>query len=515
MKFLNLANKVMKMVNESKKSDSDGIADNESPKFPIWLLGGGVGCSIFAIAFVFIIIIAVLIHLGIIKVDLSSRPSYSGSLPSTSSVCKSITVEGYETMSVDEYVAGVINAEVGGYVDDGFNTYKAAAIAARSYALSGAKSGMNGASSDSNGNCYVPNGTSFQAYKPGPDANMVKAANDTSGMVLVNDNKIYFSEYDALCIEKDTGTNYYLCQGGIGEPNMILPKSWIISKQGQAYVDYISQYVHGRGMSQNGAWYLAIERGWNYLRILDYFYGDEGVSLANINGVSGSSNNSTLNGNFISLDNYNLWHNGLTVLNRTLSSEEIDSLNSDINTSVDNVGYGTGEAVASVGQTLIHWLEKRGYYLSYYWGGGQGYGDENNTFVGANVNWGSNKFGDDPDTGNRYRPYLGFDCSGFTSWAVRTACKADFASIGASSWSGLGSVKSISITEAKPGDMLANEGHVILVLKNNGDGSVIAAEAAGGNASGVVFSSYDTSNSSDYRVIDMSGWYKENCNSSR
>ena len=149
MKFLNLANKVMKMVNESKKSDSDGIADNESPKFPIWLLGGGVGCSIFAIAFVFIIIIAVLIHLGIIKVDLSSRPSYGGSLSYESS-CNyeetMVTVMDYTgtevlaTVPLEDYIIGVavfeIGASNGSYSSLSEHYIKTQYIAAKTWLLS-------------------------------------------------------------------------------------------------------------------------------------------------------------------------------------------------------------------------------------------------------------------------------------------------------------------------------------------------------------------------------------------
>jgi len=514
MKFLGLANKLFKHINSNKSNSSGEVetsnAEINKSNFPMWLLIGGLGGLLFAISATFVVIISTLMFLGIIDVDINFGGGKTScvNLPNINSVCKSITVVGQGTMSVDEYVAGVINAEVGGMSDENFNLYKAAAVAARSYALVGADK-------DGNGNCSVSNGQHFQAYKPNPDENMINAANETSGIVLVKDNKIYSSQYDALCIHDEDDENYYLCQGGTGEEHLVLPREWIVERQGQAYIDYIRNYVHGKGMSQNGAWYLAIERGWDYIKILNYFYGDDGATLATINADSSNSCSTSFNGNFEPLEEYNLWHANLNVLNRTLTTAEINSLNKYIDDSVDDAGYGTGAAVAAAGQSLTYWLEKQGYYLSYYWGGGHGYyGDANNTFVGVNPKWGSDEFGDDKDTGNvRKRPYFGMDCSAFTSWAIRTACKSNYGSKLAGSWYTMSGAKLISLDKAKPGDLLDSDGHVILVIKNNGDGSVITAESAGGNASGLVFSKYE--NAGNYNVVDMSSWYKDNCNSSR
>ena len=214
----------------------------------------------------------------------------------------------------------------------------------------------------------------------------------------------------------------------------------------------------------------------------------------------------TNNGNLSELVNYNLNHNNLNVLNRTLSSSEIQDLNSYIESEINKAGYGTGAGVAAAGQSLIYWLERKGYYLQYYWGGGHpGYGDGNSTFTFANPNWGSTAFGSDDHYASR--KYWGMDCSGFVSWATRTACKGNNFDSYSSSWIGKGA--SIPISEARPGDVMDKSGHVRLVIKNNGDGSIITAEESGSN-NGLVFTSY--SSPGEYTIVSMEKWYSENCN---
>lgn len=214
-------------------------------------------------------------------------------------------------------------------------------------------------------------------------------------------------------------------------------------------------------------------------------------------------------GTFNSLSSYTLKHEGLNVLNRQLNLSEISNLNTYINQEVDKAQYGTGAGVAAAGQSLTYGLEQLGYYLQYYWGGGHGgYGDNNSSFVGVNVNWGSTAFGSDGHYASRI--YFGMDCSGFVSWAIRTACNPKF---GASSTGELSLGKTISVEDAKPGDLMLNSGsHVRLVIKNNGDGTVIVAEESGGS-NGLIFNKYGEA--SGYNYIDMSSYYSKNCQSSR
>ena len=394
----------------------------------------------------FFFLLFFLIFAAAIDFDGSESEEVCVNLPAIDSVCKSITPSGYSTMSVDEYVAGVINGEVGLFNNK--EVYKVYAIAARSYALAGA-------TKDGSGNCTVPVGPSFQAYVPNPNKDMQDAASETSGVVLVRDSNIVSSEYDALCVDHDDSVNYYLCQGGTGEEHLAVPKSWINSHLSQADFNYLTNLVHGRGMSQYGSLYLVTDRNWEYTKILDYFYGDEGVSMASINGATSKCTSSN-NGSFEPLSTYNLSANGLNVLDRTLSNSEQNELNNYINSEVDKAGFGTGGGVAAAGQALAYWLEQKGYYLQYRWGGGHSYPTNNGcdlggTFVGVNPNWGSSNCG--YDDSRRSRIYYGFDCSGFVSWAIRTACKPSGFNDLAGDWASLYG-KKISLSEAKPGDVL-------------------------------------------------------------
>ena len=216
-------------------------------------------------------------------------------------------------------------------------------------------------------------------------------------------------------------------------------------------------------------------------------------------------------GDYKHLSTYTLYHEGLNVLNRTLNQSEITDLNNYINSEVDSVGYGTGVAVATAGQSLTYWLEQKGYYLQYYWGGGHGgYGDKKDTFIGANPNWGSTAYGKD----EKGRPYLGFDCSGFVSWAIRTACNPKYGSTTTNfKRGGKDHGREINIKEAKPGDLMITDGHIRLVVKNNNDGSVIVAESAGGRTSGLIFSKRTADSS--YYFIDMENYYGSHCRTSR
>ena len=106
---------------------------------------------------IFTLFVVVLFVVGAFDGDGSGSGEKCVSLPTVSTVCKTITVAGEGTMSIDEYIAGVIKAEVGGLQDENLDMYKAGAIAARSYVLANA-------AKDDTGNCTVENGQHFQAY---------------------------------------------------------------------------------------------------------------------------------------------------------------------------------------------------------------------------------------------------------------------------------------------------------------------------------------------------------------
>lgn len=204
------------------------------------------------------------------------------------------------------------------------------------------------------------------------------------------------------------------------------------------------------------------------------------------------------------LSSYTLEHEGLTKLNRTLNEEEITELNAYINESVDESGYGTGAGVAAAGQALTYWLEQHGYYLEYRWGGGHG-----SNYTGVNPNWGSDAFGCD----SNHRCNYGLDCSGFVSWAIRTACNPKFGTMDTSTMVDSSFGSKVSISETQPGDLMLKSGHVRLVIKNNGDGTVIVAEEVGTPTNGLIFSRLGAS--SNYNFIDMTNYYNNFCQTSR
>lgn len=196
-----------------------------------------------------------------------------------------------------------------------------------------------------------------------------------------------------------------------------------------------------------------------------------------------------------------------------LSDSDIDNLNSYIKSNVEKAGYGTGEGVAAAAQSLIYGLYQLGYYLPYWYGGGHALGITD----GVDENWGKTGIDTQYTTNNssRGRTTYSYDCSGFVSWAIKNACKNNFSSNSTSDFISYGS--SIELSKALPGDLMVihqigGSQHVRLIVKNNGDGSVIVAEstAGGGTHGGIQFKTY--SSASGYSIIDMDNWYKKNCN---
>ena len=197
------------------------------------------------------------------------------------------------------------------------------------------------------------------------------------------------------------------------------------------------------------------------------------------------------------LDHYTLGHAGLKILNRTLKDSEISNLESYINNEVDKAGYGTGNAVAAAGQSLVYGLEQMGYYLGYCWGGDR-------SSVGVGKSWGAPS--SECNSPSNVHHYYGMDCSGFVSWAIRNGCNSSF---GGPTTYEMEYGPHIDVTKAKPGDlMLDTDSHVRLVVKNNEDGTVITAES-GGSAGDLNFSKHG--NESGYNYIDMSAFYKKTC----
>ncbi|MBQ8681570.1 MAG: C40 family peptidase [Bacilli bacterium] len=207
---------------------------------------------------------------------------------------------------------------------------------------------------------------------------------------------------------------------------------------------------------------------------------------------------SSTTSNIQSLSEYNFYHNNLKVLDRKLTSSEVSELNNYIESQITKAGYGTGAAVAAAGQALTYWLENQGYYLQYRWGGGHG-----DSFLGVNPEWGSSAHGCDAAG----LCYNGLDCSGFVSWAIRNGCNPSY---GSNTTYYMKHGPAIDISKVEPGDLMLDlDSHVMLVVKNNGDGTVIVAEETGSPINGLVFS--QQSPTAGYEFIDMTSYYQNNC----
>lgn len=483
-------------MNNSKGNVVSDVAKKFIKKKIILLLLGGVGSTFSAILIALPLFIALLVVLGIISGGDSNGLSCV-STQTVDEVCKSITVNG-ETMSVDDYVAHVITKEFGGAPEE---TLKAQAIAARSYGVAGAKK-------DSQGNCVISDTSEgFQTYADTASDRAIQAAKDTSGMVLLNkDGNVASAEYSSNSLTKAYGSfgNTII----MSERDLEIPRDWYsknktcsdeslnkANSNKDAYGRTVYGCGHGRGMGQIAAKYLAEEKNYTYSQILEYFYGKDSPYQWTLGSPTGSSSN--CGGTLTTLDHYTLGHAGLKILNRTLKDSEISNLEAYINNEVDKAGYGTGNAVAAAGQSLVYGLEQMGYYLGYCWGGDR-------SSVGVGKNWGAAS--SSCNSPSNVHHYYGMDCSGFVSWAIRNGCNSSF---GGPTTYEMEYGPHIDVKKAKPGDiMLDTDSHVRLVVKNNEDGTVITAES-GGSAGDLNFSKHG--NESGYNYIDMSAFYKKTC----
>lgn len=172
------------------------------------------------------------------------------------------------TYDLEDYVAGVVRHEVAS--NQGEEAHKALAVVARTYTLAVTK------------NCTVSieNSTNSQmATIEDVDDYASKAANATSGKVLIYNGQIFASQYDSYCYN-DKDCNY-------GEENGKLYVDYTKLPNGEKHRVYLSKeyegYInggHGRGLSQVVAYEMAAN-GSTYEEIVKFFYSD-GVSIVNM-----------------------------------------------------------------------------------------------------------------------------------------------------------------------------------------------------------------------------------------
>lgn len=182
----------------------------------------------------------------------------------------------------------------------------------------------------------------------------------------------------------------------------------------------------------------------------------------------------------------------------------VEAIGEDGETELENkiktaVGSGcSGASVARAAIALIDGLHAKGFHLPYYYGGGH---VSKNPIVDRQ--WGANIGASTQKPNGSYDYYKGLDCSGFVMWAMHAANITG--AYDASGYLSLG--EHIPFSKLSPGDVIANTGHVILVLENTGS-ELKTAESTGG---GVQYKTYGYDKASYYTGISMSEYYANHC----
>lgn len=218
------------------------------------------------------------------------------------SECRGVTVNGYGTYSLEEYVAGVVKSEFGASASNDENRYKISkvnAIAARSFVVS--QGGCNKT---------VNSSPTYQVFNPIDKNNQydkiyLKAAMDTAGQVIVKNGKVqsgYFVTVPTSMYITKLNGNWTFDM--LGDPHdestkytYTMPESDIMRISsytgGLVYPDESSG--HHWGIPTVGAAY-EVEKGTSTEEILNMFYGKD-IKLATLSGIDTSSNEKTDSGN--------------------------------------------------------------------------------------------------------------------------------------------------------------------------------------------------------------------------
>ena len=192
------------------------------------------------------------------NINSSSIGLYGGSL------CPNgITVEGTGTISLEDYVAGVVTAENNWSDGGNIENMKAQAVAARTY----------GVINSNHCQSSIGNSQATQVYKkPVENSLAVRAAQETAGMVIKYNGQLFNPEYDAFCVIEKSSDSYTINQPSQyhSGQHQVIPASFINEKSSNHKgIDYC--FGHGRGMSQVGSRYLSTQ-GYTFDQILQYYY---------------------------------------------------------------------------------------------------------------------------------------------------------------------------------------------------------------------------------------------------
>ncbi len=440
-------------------------------------------------------------------------------------VCEQIHV--YDTPSgedgtyhLEEYIAGVVAHEVGAFNDD--TLYEVFAIAARTYALRRLQN-----SSD----CSIPGNTTAQVFGKTDNEKIIEAVNRTRGLVLADNGSLISTEYDAFCWDTKDDNYYNVCQKDYDTGNVLkVPVSWAeeyVGKiSGKKFLTTPRYQSHGRGMSQQGAYYMAMELGYTREQILSFFYGNSSrlmsIYASSYTGEFPINPNDPIYQNLDFLINKSL--DSLLIANDTNTGE----FNNYLASVVEESGVGTREAVVNVAVSLIGSLANMGYKLNYQWGGKY-------YAAGVNPNWGNitNPNNYCGSYGAKYNitkctthyKWISFDCSGFVNWAfingfgLKSFNELQNKGIYRLTQTSSANRKNLNANTAVcgAGDVLIKPGaHIVLIVGLDSESKrYIVAESTGSNIStktGGVKLSYYNYNASGYFCGDMSSIYGTSAN---
>lgn len=481
-------------------------------KNPTIIIGAGI----------VLLILLILIIIIVISEEQTSKYTGLGGYPylSLDNLCEEVyvvdTPSGEDGVySLEEYVAGVVAHEIGAFNND--TMYEVGAIAARTYALRR----MQGSDS-----CKIAGNTTAQVFGKTDNARIIAAAEKTKGLVLTKDGAMTSTEYDAFCWDTKDANYYNLCQHEFDTGNTLqVPISWaeeyVAKISGRKFLTTSRYQSHGRGMSQQGAYYLAMEKNYSRDDILAFFYGSDAKLM--------SIYPSSFSGEYPINPGDTLYQNLAFLTNESLESllskngETIEGFNNYLQSVVESAGVGSREAVVNVAVSLIGRLAEMGYKLNYQWGGKY-------YFPGVSKSWGlpvgnsscdsyASLYNNKSKCLNDYK-YASFDCSGFVHWALING-------FGMQNYSELSSsglyaaTRNATATRTKlnsnmavcqPGDFLAKEGHIVLVVGLKDDTKqYIVAESTGSNlnqGTGGVKLSYYSYGAKQYYCGKLDKFYK-------
>ena len=486
-------------VGSEKAAKSGLLALMKNPYF--WIV---VGCIVLSVA---IIIFAVLL-VDSIKPKFNFQDLFPYAKMDFSENVKVKTKDGNtHEWTLDEATAAVLCHEDTSLTKS-MEYLKARAVASRSrilWATSQSNYKNNGYyTSDSNlGFCSsVSKNSVYQ-----------QAADETSGIILVNGStsnpKFAAIEWDNIthkssCGGKETDNSFVVCQKSVEVSFDFLKK----------YSDYSidhwrKQSAHGRGMSQWGAYYLAIEKKYDAEKLLKYFYSSNTIiSLYPNNYATDEPSTPDSGGCTI---NPKVTPGSAKEFTKSLKSllkskgTTIKEFNDGLRDAVTKAGPGTRCGVVTAAMYTIEKIGSYGVRIPYMYGGSTGM-----YTYGAHPDWGTPYKKCVKSYGCYY--HKGLDCGTFLPWVFKnggvnmTQTQVKYMNVKKYS------VKASNPHIGKPGDVLWHSGHVMLILKHakkGGNEGYYVAEFSGRAADAQIkFSKLSNLKKENYYVVDMSYYYK-------